>query len=228
MLRFWGQPKYADQEMFAYELFLREYSGAQWRFPRFSALDATAVIDLLIATVRSVAGEVQMVSINLDQPEFVRADYQRECARAQRACPGVQLCVELTERPYGVAVAALAAAAAAYQQAGLWVCIDDVGTGANDPELVHALAPSVTEVKFALQNFHDQKDFITRVSPVLQFWREQASVAGVFFAIEGFETAADLTIAANYQPDIMQGYYFGRPHLIQLGGGKEASGHVAS
>lgn len=217
MIRFWGQPKYAQDERFAYELFLREKIGDQWCFPRdFGRFEATDVADLLQETVTAVQADTQMVSINLDQPEFARADYLDALPKLQQQLPNMQLCVELTERPNGVAPAALVAAARAYQQGGLWVCIDDVGTGDNQLSLVHALAPYVREYKFALQNFHDKKDFITLVSPLLQFWREQAELAGVFFAIEGFENKADLKIASNYQPDIMQGYYFGRPQLISV------------
>jgi EAL domain-containing protein (putative c-di-GMP-specific phosphodiesterase class I) len=217
MIRFWGQPKYAQDERFADELFLREKIADQWTFPQdFGRFDADDIATLLEQTVKSVRKETQMVSINLDQPEFSRADYLQALPKLQAKLPDMQLCVELTERPNDVAKAALVSAARTYQKAGLWVCIDDVGTGDNQLPLVQALAPYVQEYKFALQNFHDQKDFITLVSPLLQFWREQAQLAGVFFAIEGFENKADLKIAQNYQPDIMQGYYFGRPQLIDV------------
>ncbi|WP_125710324.1 EAL domain-containing protein [Lacticaseibacillus porcinae] len=217
MIRFWGQPKYAQAERFALELFLREKIGDQWTFPQdFGRFNAKDITTLLQQTVAAVPKAIQMVSINLDQPEFARADYLKALPQLQAQLPEMQLCVELTERPNGVAISALVAAAKVYQAGGLWVCIDDVGTGDNQPELVQALAPYVQEYKFALQNFHDQKDFITLVSPLLQFWREQAQLAGVFFAIEGFENKADLKIATNYQPDIMQGYYFGRPQLIDV------------
>jgi EAL domain-containing protein (putative c-di-GMP-specific phosphodiesterase class I) len=217
MIRFWGQPKYAQAERFAYELFLREKIADQWTFPQnFGRFDAEDIATLLAQTVKSISKETQMLSINLDQSEFARADYLEALPQLQAQLPEMQLCVELTERPYGVAKAALVSAARTYQEAGLWVCIDDVGTGDNQLALVQAMAPYVQEYKFALQNFHDKKDFITLVSPLLQFWREQAQLAGVFFAIEGFENKVDLKIAQNYQPDIMQGYYFGRPQLIDV------------
>lgn len=34
MLRFFGQPKYADKELFGYELFLREKVAGNWQFPK--------------------------------------------------------------------------------------------------------------------------------------------------------------------------------------------------
>lgn len=57
---------------------------------------------------------------------------------------------------------ALVSAARTYQEAGLWVCIDDVGTGDNQLSLVQALSPYVQEYKFALQNFHDKKKTSSR------------------------------------------------------------------
>lgn len=217
MLRFWGQPKYADRELLGYELFLREAEVDQWRFPKnFGVYAAEEIADLLIETVKALGNRAQLLSLNLDRPEFIRDDYVKEMARAQRACPQVQLCIELTERPGDVSAKQLISAASGYASAGLWVCIDDVGTGDNELDVVSELAPYVTEYKFALQNFHDQKDFISLVSPLLQFWREQAKINELFFAIEGFETKADLKIAQNYRADILQGYYFGRPGLIKL------------
>lgn len=217
VLRFWGQPKYADRELLGYELFLREAAADQWRFPKdFGVYPAAEIADLLIETVKALGNRAQLLSLNLDRPEFIRDDYVKEMGRAQRACPQVQLCVELTERSGNVSAEQLIHAASGYASANLWVCIDDVGTGDNELEVVGELAPYVTEYKFALQNFHDQKDFISLVSPLLQFWREQAKINELFFAIEGFETKADLKIAQNYRADILQGYYFGRPSLIKL------------
>lgn len=216
MISFFGQPKYAKHEFIGYELFLREYVDGKWHFPEdFGKFDPTDFADALIATLHLVLGNTQMVSINLDPDDFVSPRYVTELGRAQIACPDVQIIVELTEHPGHVSLKQLAAAADSYRKQDLWVCLDDVGTGQNQIDLVTTLAPYVQEYKFALQNFHDQKDFITLVSPQLQFWREQANIADVLFAIEGFENQSDLKIATDYHADLLQGYYFGRPHLLQ-------------
>jgi EAL domain-containing protein (putative c-di-GMP-specific phosphodiesterase class I) len=156
------------------------------------------------------------VSINLDQPEFIDSSYIEELGRAQRVCSDMQIVVELTERPAGATITQLIDAASAYKLQDLWVCLDDVGTGANQIDLVQAMSPYVMEYKFALQNYHNKRDFATLVSPQLQFWREQAEINNVFFVIEGFETETDLKVAANYHAEIVQGYYYARPHLIQI------------
>ncbi|WP_155287239.1 EAL domain-containing protein [Lacticaseibacillus zhaodongensis] len=216
MISFFGQPKYAKHEFIGYELFLREYVDGKWHFPDdFGKFDAAEFADALINTLHHVSGNTQMVSINLDPDDFVSTRYIHELSRAQFACPTVQIIVELTEHNGRVSLKQLAEAANSFRRHDLWVCLDDVGTGENQINLVSALAPYVQEYKFALQNFHNQKDFITLVTPQLQFWREQASIADVIFAIEGFETQSDLQIAHNYHADLLQGYYFGRPHLLQ-------------
>lgn len=217
MIRFWGQDKYADRELIGYELFLREYQDGQWRFPRdFGKFKANDFADLLTATIDALPTGVQLVSVNLDQPEFINEQYISQLGRVQHVCQNVQVIVELTERDRGVTHKQLTAAAAAYQAQGVWVCLDDVGTGANQLSLVEQMAPYLMEYKFALQNFHNQRDFVTLVSPQLQFWREQAEINNVFFAIEGFENEADLKVAANYHAEIAQGYYYARPHLIDI------------
>ncbi|KRM56294.1 EAL domain-containing protein [Lacticaseibacillus sharpeae] len=217
MIRFWGQDKYSQRELIGYELFLREYNDGQWRFPAdFGKFTASEFAQTLVDTIGALPAGIQLVSINLDQPQFIDPQYIDQLGVAQRACPDTLIIVELTERPYNVPIAQLVTAAAAYQDLGLWVCLDDVGTGANQVDLVEALAPHVKEYKFALQNFHNKRDFVTVVSPQLQFWREEADINSVFFVIEGFETEADLKVAQNYHAEIVQGYYYGRPHMIQV------------
>lgn len=217
MIRFWGQDKYSERELIGYELFLREYADGQWRFPKdFGKFTAQEFASLLVDTIRALPAGIRLVSVNLDQPQFISPAYMDQLGMAQKLCPDMQIVVELTERAGNATVTQLVDAADTYKREGMWVCFDDVGTGANQLDLVNALAPYVMEYKFALQNFHNKRDFVTIVSPLLQFWREQAEINNVFFVIEGFESEADLKVAANYHAEIVQGYYFGRPHLIQI------------
>ena len=165
MIRFWGQDKYSQRELIGYELFLREYNDGQWRFPAdFGKFTASEFAQTLVDTIGALPAGIQLVSINLDQPQFIDPQYINQLGVAQRACPDTLIIVELTERPYNVPIAQLVTAAAAYQDLGLWVCLDDVGTGANQVDLVEALAPHVKEYKFALQNFHNKRDFVTVVT----------------------------------------------------------------
>jgi EAL domain-containing protein (putative c-di-GMP-specific phosphodiesterase class I) len=36
------------------------------------------------------------------------------------------------------------------------------------------------------------------------------------FALEGVEDQSDLDIVAEYAPDVLQGYFYGKPALIQV------------
>ena len=215
MLRFFGQPKYADKELFGYELFLREKVAGNWQFPKsFSQIHGHEFSQLLAATLALMSTDIQLVSINLDREQFIEEAYICELGRVQEEHPQIQVVVELTEHDGKVTNRQLIYAATCYVQSGIWICLDDVGTGDNQISFVQQIDPYVSEYKFALQNFHGKKDYATSVSPYLQFWREQAALHHKFFAIEGFENAVDLKIAQNYHADIKQGYYFGRPHEI--------------
>lgn len=123
--------------------------------------------------------------------------------QVQKQCEPVEVVIELTEHHHNISIAKLAVAAQQYQNAHLWVCLDDVGTGDNTATLAEQLDPYITEYKFALQNFRQHTDFSTIISPLLQFWRKFAEIHHKFFAIEGFENVTEIAIG---QP-IMLIYY---------------------
>ena len=66
MLRFFGQPKYADKELFCYELFLREKVAGIWQFTKSSRqVHGHDFSTLLAATLAGVTTEITVVSITL-------------------------------------------------------------------------------------------------------------------------------------------------------------------
>ncbi|MFD0898638.1 EAL domain-containing protein [Loigolactobacillus binensis] len=219
MIRFFGQPKYSiTQNALGYELFIRQSAKGNWIFPKnFSQFTAQQLKKLSIASIKALPKGVALVSINLDQEQFINPDFIHSMKAVQAACYPVEVVIELTEHHRHIAPNMLVSAAQKYQAANLWVCLDDVGTGDNTVAMANLLDPYVTEYKFALQNFKRGANFSFVISPQLQFWRQFAQIHHKFFAIEGFETEADLTIGDHYQADVMQGYYLGRPKLITLG-----------
>lgn len=219
MIRFFGQPKYSTaNDTFGYEFFIRQYHQGNWVFPQnFNQFSAQQIRDLAITSIKALPKNVALVSINLDQIQFIRPDFIAGMTQVQKACYPVEVVIELTERPQKVPLSDLIDAARQYQANQLWVCLDDVGTGDNTIRLANALDPYVTEYKFALQNFRQYTDFSSIISPLLQFWRQYAQIHHKFFAIEGFETKAELSIGSHYHADVMQGYYLGRPQLISIG-----------
>lgn len=98
MLRFFGQPKYADKELFGYELFLREKVAGNWQFPKsFSQIHGHEFSQLLAATLALMSTDIQLVSINLDREQFIEEAYICELGRVQEEYPQIQVVVELTE-----------------------------------------------------------------------------------------------------------------------------------
>ncbi|KRK33415.1 EAL domain-containing protein [Loigolactobacillus bifermentans] len=217
MIRFFGQPKFdcRTQKLIGYEFLLRETYKGCWRLPtQFQQFSANTLSQLLCQTIQTLPQDLVLISFNLNQAQFVEPAFQPLLAQVQ-AQTKIQLYVELTEQPTATPMAALIQAAADFQQAGLKVCLDDVGTGANQLALVAALAPYVVEYKFALQNFRPAMD-LASLAPRLRFWRELARRQHKAFAVEGFESAADLAALNQYAPTILQGYYFGKPRLLAL------------
>jgi EAL domain-containing protein (putative c-di-GMP-specific phosphodiesterase class I) len=160
MIRFWGQQKYEPRtgRMIGYELFIRERDGldGNWRLPAdFSKMNAQQVTRLLADTMDSMPMDLEIVSFNLDERQFVDPQYRELLPNIQRLFKQ-RIVVELTER-LGNGLSAvlpgeLLNAARAYANIGISVCLDDVGTGFNQSELVHLLDPYVDEYKYALQN----------------------------------------------------------------------------
>jgi EAL domain-containing protein (putative c-di-GMP-specific phosphodiesterase class I) len=217
MIRFFGQPKFdrQTQQLIGYEFLLRETYHGQWRLPtNFEQFNPQTLSTLLCETIQTLPQDLVLLSFNLDQSQFVDPAFQPLLADVQ-AHTKIQLYVELTEQPQAAKIADLIQAAAGFQQAGLMVCLDDVGTGANQVALVQALSPYVVEYKFALQNFRPPMD-LASLAPRLRFWSELAQQQHKYFAVEGFESAKDLTALNQYYTTILQGYYFGKPQLLPL------------
>ncbi|WP_179395706.1 EAL domain-containing protein [Lacticaseibacillus absianus] len=218
MLRYFGQPKFlnvASPELIGYELLLREYRQTRWQLPAdFTGLSSATLARLLDQTLAALPAGVALVSVNLSQRQFTDRIFLRALTLVRTRC-SVELYVELTERDEQVAPSTLVQAAAAFAAAGVAVVVDDVGCGANQLALVTALDPSVSEYKFALQNVRDVMA-PPAIAPLLASWRQRATAAGKLFAVEGVESAADLTFVQRFAPDVLQGYYFGRPRLMAI------------
>ncbi|WP_262316172.1 EAL domain-containing protein [Lacticaseibacillus parakribbianus] len=219
MLQFFGQPKFnpsdASGRPVGYELFMRQRVGNEWRLPTdFNAITAATLERLLIDTVAGLPASVRLVSFNLERRQFIDPAYLAAIARAQATTP-IALYIELTERPdSSVSTQALAVAAHRFAAAGFTVVLDDVGTAANDSALMLLLNRDVQEYKFALQNLRPFA-CLAQVLPALEFWADQATRNGKLLAIEGIETQAEYDfITARFHPDLIQGYFTGRPALL--------------
>lgn len=223
MIRFWGQSKFAppNGKMIGYELFLREQKpgSSHWQVPHdFSRFTPEVMIGLMARTLPTLPDGLRLISFNLDQEQFVEPAYCRLTAELAKKLP-YQLVVELTERrghgSHPVAIADLEVAAKRFKQAGLTVCLDDVGTGENQQELVASLGPYVNEYKYALQNVRNKLSE-AQIEAEIAMWHQAAVANHKFFALEGFEEAADIKLIEQFHPDIVQGYYYGKPHALPI------------
>lgn len=221
-LTFFGQPKFsrsgANDLAIGYELFIREAHGDEWTLPHdFGAITAPTIERLLGQVLEVLPKTTSIVSFNLEQTQFIDPAFAAMVARVQ-VKTDIHIYTELTERQDpNVTARELFFAAQHFKQLGLLVCIDDVGTGFNTPELVLQLDPYIDEYKFALQNL---RPFNTmgEVESELQFWYDLAATKHKKFAIEGIETEDELlTITEKFPCDILQGYYIGKPLLIPVG-----------
>lgn len=221
VIRFFGQPKYSvlTQQLVGYEFFIREQQEQCWVLPEdFSVFNAQQVTTLLAATLQVLPQTLTLVSFNLDQAQFIDPEYCQRLVAVQAQTP-IHIYIELTERSgapqQSVSIQQLVQAAKRYHDAGLRVCLDDVGSGENTLQLVNALSDYTDEYKFALQNFRQDYTW-PEVEAKLAKWSQLAQQQHKFFAIEGFEAADELKLAQQYHAQLTQGYYLGRPKLLAL------------
>ncbi|MCI1985111.1 MAG: EAL domain-containing protein [Lactobacillus sp.] len=219
MFRFFGQPKFDlvpdHQAPIGYELFLREWRGGQWVLPaNFSALTVDSIEPLLVTTIAAMPANIELLSFNLEQDQFIDPAFMAMAMRVN-AQTSLRLFLELTERlAPGVTEDQLVVAAQHYADHGVLVCVDDVGTGQNSPQMVHRMALSVAEYKFALQNFRPFAT-IAELAPKLNLWYRMAQATHKMLAIEGLETPEELAvIRRDYPCDVIQGYLLGKPALL--------------
>ncbi|WDF82558.1 EAL domain-containing protein [Lacticaseibacillus pabuli] len=217
MIRFFGQKKFSNSDpakLLGYEFLLREYKDGKWQLPKdFSVFSSEEIASLLVKTIAALPADLPLISFNLDQAQFVSDDFRRGITKLFNANP-MNLYVELTERDNDINYDDLVRAASDYKKAGIRVVLDDVGTGANQTKMAMALNDYTSEYKFALQNIRgaDKNEVRAQVT----FWHDFATKQHKLFAIEGFETADDLRMAREFNPDVLQGYYFAHPELIEI------------
>lgn len=221
MIRFLGQPVYntGNNEMIGYELFIRELVDGELKVPAdFGQVAPDAVSQLLADTIDQLPPTLTMIAFNLNQHQFVDPAYLTLLDQLQQTTQ-IQIEIELTEKKgtgaQSLTIGQLVAQAKKYQEVGISVCLDDVGTGENTATLVSCLTPYVIEYKFALQNVRGRKSLV-QIKREIQFWRQLAASQGKLFALEGLEAPHDMSMIETYHPDLVQGYYFGKPEPMPV------------
>ncbi|KRM12292.1 EAL domain-containing protein [Paucilactobacillus suebicus] len=220
MHTFFGQPKFHSNRLgqgpIGYELFLREFKDGLWQLPEdFSRITSEELEKLLNSTIADLPANIELLSFNLEQDQFINPNYIDMVRRVQSKTD-IDIYTELTERiTPGVTENQLYDGAKMFHDRGLLVCIDDVGTGENSPELVNYLNPFIDEYKFAFQGFRPFDD-INKVTSQLDYWYDLSNENNKMLAIEGLETAHDMeVIGKEYPCYVVQGYYTGKPAIMK-------------
>lgn len=232
MIRFFGQPQFttADHTIKGYELFLRESIDHKWVFPDdFKEFTAYETANLLVQTIRPMPKTIKSVAFNLDPDQFVDPAYQTYLPKVQEQIAPIQLCVELTEHPCAPKVpnVQLVKAAQGFKNNHLSVVLDDVGTGNNTPPFAELLDSTLTEYKFAIQNFRNKRE-PDEIVKKLAYWHKMADDEDKRFIIEGFENKNELKLLNDYPADLIQGYYLDRPGLMLADDAVKLPHHRAS
>lgn len=218
MLCFWGQPRFSRKPFsaFGYELFLREGEPGKWRVPNdFSQFSAQQIIDLLVKTVPQLVPKIPNISINADVDQFIDPAFYQRFSQVKQLLPMINLAIELTEHPSAQRITAtkLVTAAASFNQFGMRVILDDVGSGNNQLARVQLLNPYVHEYKFAIQNFRPAST-LEDILPQLAYWHSLAQKNHKALTIEGVESVTDIALLSRYKIDMLQGYFLGRPKYL--------------
>lgn len=214
-LTFFGQPQYSGNltsDVVGYELLIRQRVGNHWRLPTdLTALPPAQFERLLQEAISSLPTMPAHISFNLERRHFIDPRFLQMILHVQ-ADTATKLTVELTERrDPTIKNQQIVAAARQYFEAGIDLCIDDIGLGDNLPGFVEALAPYVSGYKFNLQNLRQMmpdRDIDERFS----FWYQRAQVGHKQFHVAGVESLDEVASLRNLNAcDVIQGYYFGMP-----------------
>lgn len=218
--RYFIQPQLdmINNSLIGYELLMKQYTLAGWRPPKsFAAVPAEIIASVLIATTRKLALKIGSVSVNLNRTQMLNPQINEALIQAQSYLRPVRLNVELTEEPtdQGITITQLMPMIKQYDERGMEISLDDVGTGQNQLADVQPLLPYASEMKFALQNFTTglaDPDLVKQ----LVYWRDIAAAHRLRFIVEGTETAEDDALLDTLHIDFHQGYYYGKPHLLKI------------
>lgn len=218
--RYFIQPQLdmVNQSLIGYELLMKQFTPAGWRPPvSFAAVPAEIIATVLVATTRKLALKIGSVSVNLNRTQMLNPQINDALIQAQSYLRPVRLNVELTEEitDKDITIAQLMPMIKQYDERGMEISLDDVGTGQNQLSDVEPLLPYAREMKFALQNFDVGLDDPGLVKQLV-YWRDIAAAHNLRFIVEGTETDADDAFLNTLHIDFRQGYYYGKPHLLKI------------
>lgn len=205
-----------NDNVIGYELLLRQKHSGQWLTP--TATTGIAVDDqahLIEQAAQQLQLKVGSLSFNVNERQFLDRNMAQAIIQAQHAIYPVNLVLEVTEEPTAHPVTArqLSEQIHYFDDHGIQLSLDDVGTGLNTYDHLEPLLSAVSELKFPLQNFREAHRE-AEILPALQFWMKTAHQYRLRFILEGVETKSDHDLANQLGIPNRQGWYYGKPHPL--------------
>ncbi|MFB9768369.1 EAL domain-containing protein [Lactiplantibacillus modestisalitolerans] len=220
--RYFVQPQLdvRTHTVYGYELLIKQLTPAGWRLPEsFASIDPKIMSKLLVATTKILGLKVQYCSVNVSREQLVDTDVAKAIIQSQTQLYPAKLIVELTEEtgPGCYPDTKLIPHLRHFIEHGMQISLDDVGTGINDFKSIQEFLPLASELKFALQNFRTGIQD-PQIQQKLHFWRAISNEYGLRLILEGIEDEADAQLSNDFEINLQQGYYYGRPELLRLPG----------
>lgn len=172
---------------------------------RRSALEAALEAGLERRT--SLFVNVEPATLGTDPP-FAVAKVQDEALRE------MQVVLEITERAITARPAEILQAARWARGHGWAIALDDLGADPGSLALLPLLEPDVVKLDLALVQGRPDREIASIMSAVLAY----AERSGAAVLAEGIETQRHLATARSLGARFGQGYLFGRPGPLSLGG----------
>lgn len=215
MYRFFVQPQVdqSQKAVFGYELLLRKETNGHWAVPQsFTELPLEQQAHLLEELAGQLKTKVtnQVLALNLNRQQAEDDLMLGTIIYLKKRLNPAALTIEFTENP---TVQEIQKYSMLFHQYGIKLSIDDVGTGSNTFDKIEHVLPFVDQIKFAMQNYRmaGQAD---KIPAQLKFWLGVAHQYHLEFILEGVETQHDQKMAEEQGIEWHQGYYYGKPQLI--------------
>lgn len=220
MYRYFLQPQVdvSNNSLFGYELLIRQKVANKWVLPHnFASIPIDVQADLIRRTAQKLMLKIGSVSFNTNQSQFIDNTIAQAILTAQQQIYPLTLILEVTEEPTDEDVSAqqIIDQVHFFRQHGIQLSLDDVGTGINTYEHLKPILPYASEIKFAMQNFR-QEGRRDEIPTHLKFWQQIATQQNIRLILEGVETQAEHELANQFQLDLRQGWFYGKPHLFKL------------
>lgn len=218
MYRFFVQPQvdHSHRAVFGYELLLRKEMNGHWAVPKsFTELSLDKQAELLekLASQLQTKATNQVLALNLNRQQAEDDLMLGTIIYLKKRLNPAALTIELTECP---SLNEIQKYSLFFHQHDIKLSIDDVGTGSNTFENIRHALPFVDQIKFAMQNLRmsGQAECIPHE---LAFWRDIAQSYHLEFILEGVEDQGDQKMAEQQGIEWHQGYYYGKPRLVDDG-----------